>query len=65
MLLQQTKWQWDHTMQGVLVVKICRYLRAAAIMQTAVVRAFRAQSANNTFWNRKRQMRLDRADATI
>lgn len=44
----------DHTIQGVLVVKICRYLRAAAIRHTAVVRAFRAHSANNTFWKKKK-----------
>lgn len=36
-------------MQGVLAVKICRYLKAAAIRHTAVVRAFRAHSANKTF----------------
>lgn len=42
-------------MQDALVVKICRYLRAAAMRHTAVVRAFRAHSANNTFWKRKRK----------
>lgn len=44
----------DHTKHGVLAVKICRYLRAAAIRHTAVVRAFRAHSANNTFWEREK-----------
>lgn len=44
----------DHTMHGVLAVKICRYLRAAAIRHTAVVRAFRAHSANSTFWEREK-----------
>lgn len=39
----------ERTMQDALVVKICRYLRAAAMRHTAVVRAFRAHSANNTF----------------
>lgn len=48
----------DHTMQGVLAVKICRYLRAAAIRHTAVVRAFREHSANNTFWGRKRHNQI-------
>lgn len=39
----------ERTMQEALVVKICRYLRAAAIRHTAVVRAFRVHSANKTF----------------
>lgn len=42
-------------MQDALVVKICRYLRAAAMRHTAVVRAFRAHSANNTFCKNKRK----------
>lgn len=54
-------------MQGVLAVKICRYLRAAAIRHTAVVKAFRAHSANNTFWERKRhnQISSNREHRTI
>lgn len=39
-------------MQGRLVEKICRYLSAAAIRHTTVVRAFNEQSANRTFWNK-------------
>lgn len=42
-------------MQGVLAVKICRYLRAAAMRHTAVVRAFRAHSANKTFYTEEQR----------
>lgn len=44
-------WLVGLTMQGLLALKICRYRSAAATRHTAVVTAFRAQSAKRTFWN--------------
>lgn len=41
------------TRHCVLALKICRYLSAAAMRHTAVVSAFRAHSANSTFWGGK------------
>lgn len=43
-------------MQGGLAVKIFRYLRAAAIRHTAVVRAFKAHSANKAFYREKKDI---------
>lgn len=48
-----TLFVWTLTMQGRLVEKICRYLSAAAIRHTTVVRAFNAHRANRTFWNQE------------
>lgn len=43
-------------MQGGLAVKIFRYRRAAAIRHTAVVRAFKAHSANKAFYREKKDI---------
>lgn len=50
----------EPTVQGVLAVKICKYLRAAAIRHTAVVRAFRAHSANKTFYTEEKRRERER-----
>lgn len=52
-------------MQDALVVKICRYLRAAAIRHTAVVKAFRAHSANKTFCRRRKKRRTAAEDRAL